>query len=274
MNSQLRARRGVLAVTAAAALLLVSACGDDGGDSEGSGDDAGLGLVSSGTLTACSNVPYPPFEIEDSEAPSGYSGFDIDLLQAIADDLDLELEVANVGFDALQSGTVFAAGQCDIGASAITITEERQENLTFSDPYYDSLQSLLVAADSGITSIDDLGGKNVGVQAATTGLSYAQENAPEGANLIEYPGDSELWSALQAGQVDAVLQDLPVNLEHVTEGEYEIVEEYTTDEQYGYAMAQDASTELVDAINTSLQELRDNGTYQEIYDSYFAVDGS
>ncbi len=112
------------------------------------------------------------------------------------------------------------------------------------------------------------------MQAATTGLSYAQENAPEGTSLVEYPGDSELWSALQAGQVDAILQDLPVNLQHVTEGEYEIVEEYATDEQYGYAMAKDASAELVEAINTSLQTLRDDGTYQEIYDSYFAVDGS
>ncbi|WP_299277027.1 ABC transporter substrate-binding protein [uncultured Georgenia sp.] len=271
MNASSRPRHALLAA-GAAALLLLTACGSDGG--EGSETEDGLGLVDSGTLTACSNVPYPPFEVEDAQAPSGYSGFDIDLLQAIADELDLELRVENVGFDALQSGTVFAAGQCDIGASAITITDARKENITFSDPYYDSLQSLLVPVDSGIDSIDDLAGKNVGVQAATTGLAFAQENAPEGTNLVEYPGDPELWSALQAGQIDAILQDLPVNITHVDDGGYEIVEEYTTDEQYGYAMAKDAPAELVDAINTSLQELRDSGRYQEIYDSYFAVDGS
>ncbi|WP_324652878.1 ABC transporter substrate-binding protein [Georgenia sp. H159] len=271
MNSHPRARRGTLAAAAAAAVLLVSACGDGG--EGGAADDAGLDLVNSGTLTACSNVPYPPFEVEDPDAPSGYSGFDIDLLQAIADELELDLRVENVSFEALQSGTTLAAGQCDIGASAITITEERQENLTFSDPYYDSLQSLLVPADSGIGSIADLAGVNVGVQAGTTGLAYAQENTPEGTNLVEYQGDGELWSALQAGQIGAILQDLPVNITHVDEsGEYVIVEEYTTDEQYGYAMAEDAPEELVNAINDSLQTLRDDGTYEEIYDSYFATD--
>ncbi|WP_413450732.1 ABC transporter substrate-binding protein [Georgenia phoenicis] len=268
MNSLPLARRTALAASAAAALLLVSACG--GGEEEG-GEDAGLGLVNEGTLTACSNVPFPPFEVEDPEAPSGYSGFDIDLLQAMADEMELELEVLNVSFEALQSGSTFAAGQCDIGASAITITEEREENLTFSEPYYDSLQSLLVAPGSGIESIDDLEGKSVGVQAGTTGLSYAQENA-EGATLVEYPGNAELWSAIQAGQIDAILQDLPVNLENAqADPSYVIVEEYETDEQYGYAMSKDASAELVEAVDSALQTLRDDGTYQEIYDSYFSV---
>lgn len=267
-------RRTVLAASATAALLLVSACGGDDGGGDGRGDSDALGLVTGGTLTACSNVPYPPFEVEDADAPSGYSGFDIDLLQAMADELELDLAVENVSFEALQSGTTLAAGQCDVGASAITITEERSENLTFSEPYYDSLQSLLVASDSGIGSIDDLGGLNVGVQAGTTGQSYAQENSPEDANLIEHQGDGELWAALQAGQIDVILQDLPVNIVHVEEGDFVIAEEYPTDEQYGYAMAKDASTELVDAVNGALQSVRDSGEYQEIYDSYFTADGS
>jgi len=270
MNFQPRTRRGLLAATASAALLLVTACGGDSGEDTAGGE--GLGLVNDGTLTACSNVPFPPFEIEDPDAPSGYSGFDIDLLQAIADEMELDLEVLNVSFEALQSGSTFAAGQCDIGASAITITPEREENLTFTAPYYDSLQSLLVAPDSGIESIADLEGKKVGVQAGTTGLSYAEENAT-GATVVEYPGNAELWSAIQAGQIDAILQDLPVNIENAAaDPAYVIVEEYTTDEQYGYAMAKDASPELVEGIDTALANLREDGTYQEIYDSYFAVE--
>ncbi|MEE6274000.1 ABC transporter substrate-binding protein [Georgenia wangjunii] len=268
------------AATVLGAALLLSACGggDSGDDATADGgSDSGsdLGLVSEGTLTACSEVPYPPFEVEDPDAPSGYSGFDIDLLQAIADGLELDLVVEDVSFDALQSGTVLAAGQCDVGASAITITEERAENIDFADPYYDSLQSLLASADSGITSIDDLAGKTVGVQAGTTGLNYTRENAPEGTEIVEYPGDGELWPALQAGQIDAILQDLPVNVEHATADDtYVIVEEYPTDEQYGFALAKGERPELLEAINAELAELRDNGEYDRIYDSYFTADAS
>lgn len=270
------------AALAAGAALILAACGGGDGDDEAPAGDTGAGgdaaaefdLVADGTLTACSEVPYPPFEVEDSDAPSGYSGFDIDLLQAIADNLGLELAVADVSFDALQSGTTLVAGQCDVGASAITITEERKANLDFSDPYYDSLQSLLVPADSDIEGIEDLADKNVAVQQGTTGQAYAEENAPE-ANLSDFPGDGEMWPALQAGQVDAILQDLPVNVEHAKADEnYVIVEEFDTGEQYGFALAKGEKPELLEAINTELQNLRDDGTYQEIYDSYFAADGN
>src|SRR5690625_6513690 len=116
-------RRAAVAACAAA-LLVLAGCGDGGDSNEGTpagdGPGAGLDLVNDGTLTACTNAPYPPFEFEDAEAPSGYSGFDIDLLQAMADDLGLDLRAENVRLDALQSGTSSAAGQCDLGASAIT----------------------------------------------------------------------------------------------------------------------------------------------------------
>lgn len=283
-NRPVRTRRRAVGALALGAALTLSACGGgggSGGETAGGGGTAGgtagsaddLGLVRPGTLTACSEVPYPPFEVEDPDAPSGYSGFDIDLLQAVADDLGLELAVEDVSFDALQSGTTLAAGQCDVGASAITITPERAENIDFTEPYYDSLQSLLVPADSGISSIEDLAGKVVGAQAGTTGLAYATENTPEGTEIVEYPGDGELWPALQAGQIDAILQDLPVNVTHAQADEsYVVVEEYPTDEQYGFALAKDKNPALLEAINSSLQSLRDEGTYDELYDSYFSAD--
>lgn len=271
-------RRLTLTALTVSTAVVLAACGGGGsGDATTDGAAAGddLGLVETGVLTACSEVPYPPFEVEDAGAPSGYSGFDIDLLQAVADNLGLELAVKDVSFDALQSGTALAAGQCDIGASAITITEERKANIDFSDGYYDSLQSLLVRADSGITSIDDLAGTTIAVQQATTGQAYAEANTPDGTTLVEYPGDGEMWPAMQAGQVDAILQDLPVNVEHVkADDAYVIVEEYPTDEQYGYALAKDERPELLAAVNDQLAALREDGTYQEIYDSYFATDAS
>ncbi|MEV8251709.1 transporter substrate-binding domain-containing protein [Microbacterium sp. NPDC076768] len=262
-----------LAIAATATLALAGcATGSDdaGSDTEPAADNE-YGLIEAGTLTVCSDIPYAPFEFEDPSTETGYSGYDIDLLGAIAENLGLELAVQDVGFDALQSGTTLAAGQCDIGASAMTITEERKANIDFSDPYYDSLQSLLVRTDSGIESIDDLDGKNVGVQQGSTGETYAGENAP-GAQLVQYPSDGELWPAIQAGQIEAILQDQPVNLEHEKADEaYEIVETYNTDESYGFAFAKGEKDALRDAVNAALQELRDSGDYQTIYDTYFTA---
>jgi polar amino acid transport system substrate-binding protein len=269
----------LVATFAAGAMLLTGCGGDDEPTTEQTGGDTGtpaadLGLIQEGTLTVCSDIPYPPFEVEDPDKPSGYGGFDMDMMQAIADGLGLELAVQDVGFDPLASGTVLAAGQCDVGASAMTITEERQAALDFSDPYYDSLQSLLVPPDSDITGIGDLSGKMVGVQTGTTGQIYVNENAPDGTEIVDFPSDAELWPALQAGNIDAILQDLPVNIEHAKTEGYEVVEEYPTDEQYGFAFAKGEKTALLEAVNEQLQTMRDDGTYQEIYDSYFTADAS
>lgn len=266
--------RSLYAATAAAGLVLsLAACGsDDGGDAgdggTGTADAAELELVSEGTLTVCSDVPYPPFEDFDESSPSGYTGFDIDIVQSIADGLGLELAVKDSSFDALQSGLALNAGECDIAASAMTITEQRAENLAFSDGYYESKQSLLVPTDSDIASIDDLEGKRVGVQQGTTGEAYTEENA-EGAEIISFPSDAEMYQAVQAGQVDALLQDLPVNLVHTAGGDFEIVEEYSTDETYGLAMEK-GNDALVEAVNEQLAELRDSGKYDELYDKYFS----
>jgi polar amino acid transport system substrate-binding protein len=268
-------RRNILAGLAlvATATLALAGCatgaGDSGGGEPAAGDE--YGLVEAGTLTVCSDIPYAPFEFEGGDNGTGYTGFDIDLLDAIAKKLDLKLSVQDVGFDALQSGTTLAAGTCDIGASAMTITDERKANIDFSDPYYESLQSLLVRTDSGIKSIDDLSGKNVGVQQGTTGEAYATENAT-GAQLVQYPSDGELWPAMQAGQIDAILQDQPVNLEHEkADKAYKIVEEYETGESYGFAFAKGEKDELREAINGALKELQDDGDYQTIYDNYFTA---
>lgn len=270
--------RSLSAAAAAAGLVLsLAACGsDDGGDAADGGDTTGAGsaldLVSDGTLTVCSDVPYAPFEDFDESSPTGFKGFDIDIVQAIADGLELDLVVKDSAFDSLQSGLALNAGDCDLAASAMTITEDRKANLAFSDGYYDSLQSLLVPAGSDIASVGDLEGKRVGVQQGTTGEAYTEENA-SGAEIVSFPSDAEMFQAIQAGQVDALLQDLPVNLTHTTSGDFEIVEEYSTDETYGLAMKKD-DTALVEAVNEQLAELRDSGEYDELYDKYFSEDAA
>jgi polar amino acid transport system substrate-binding protein len=261
-----------LAGGAALALgLSLASCGSDDGESDngsGNGDSASLGTIEEGQLKVCSDIPYAPFDVMDGET---FTGFDGDLVNEIATGLDLELVVQDSGFDGLQSGLALNSNQCDMVASAMTITEEREANLDFTEGYYDSEQSLLVPSDSDIASIDDLEGKSVGVQQGTTGKSYTEENAPEGTDIISFPSDAEMFSAIKAGQVDALLQDLPVNLEHTKGGDFEIVEQYSTDEQYGFAV-REGNTELRDAINEQLTELRDNGTYDEIYGEYFSTE--
>ncbi len=245
--------------------LSVAACGGDSGGSTKGGAD----LVKDGTLTVCSDVPYPPFEDFDKTAPSGFAGFDIDVVQAIADSLKLKLAVKDQSFDGLQSGLTLNSGACDLVASAMTITADREKNLDFSDGYYDSEQSLLVPAGSDIASIGDLDGKKVGVQQGTTGKQYAEDNAT-GAEIVSFPSDAEMYSAIKAGQVDALLQDLPVNLDHTQDGKFEVVEKYSTDEQYGFAIKQ-GNTELVTEVNDALKTLRDDGTYDDIYNKYFST---
>lgn len=270
--------RALSAVLISAVLGLgLTACGsDDGGDTgtdTGGGGDtqaSGLALVDEGSLTVCSDVPYPPFEDFDPDSPSGFTGFDIDIVSAIAEGLEVELTVRDSAFESLQSGQALNAGQCDLAASAMTITEERQANLDFSDGYYDSEQSLLVPEGSDIAAIEDLDGVMVGVQQGTTGKAYAEENAA-GAEIVSFPSDAEMYTAIKAGQVDALLQDLPVNLDHVDDGGFEVVETYPTDEQYGFAIKK-GNTALVDAVNEQLTAMRDDGSYDEIYDTYFSTD--
>lgn len=262
---------------AAVVALAVTACGgDDPVDTGGDGTDVDtgedLGLGTEGTLTVCSDVPYEPFEFEDADAPSGYSGFDIDLMQAIAENLELELVVTVTAFDALSSGTAVESDACDVAASAMTITEEREENVNFTEPYFDADQSLLVSADDEETyaTLDALEGAIIGVQASTTGEAYATENTPEGATIQSFPDADSLFLALEGGQIDAILQDLPVNGYRATQDDSVVVTEtFETGEQYGFAMAKDSP--LVEPVNEALAALREDGTYDEQYETWFGV---
>lgn len=252
----------------AASTLALSACGGDSGsgDSADGGGDNKLGLVTPGTLTVCADVPFPPFAFEkDGE----YTGFDMELTTAIAEGMGLEQAVKDIGFEGLQSGSALAAGQCDIGAAAMTITEEREKNIDFSDPYYDSLQSLLVPSDEKFT-LDEAKGKTIAVKQGTTGADYAQENAPEGATIQAYPSNTELYPALKSGTVDAVMMDLPSNIEHQEDGKFTVSEKFDTGEQYGMPVKEEGSEKLLEAVNEQLAALKEDGTYDKLYDKYFS----
>lgn len=258
--------RGFAVALTALATFALTACGSDDSGKTSSGAE----VVKEGTLTVCSDVPYPPFEDFDKTSDLGFKGFDVDIVTEVAERLDLELTIKDSSFDALQSGQSLNAGQCDLVASAMTINDDRKKNLDFSDGYYDSKQSLLVPAGSDIAGIDDLDGVKIGVQQGTTGKAYAEENA-DGAQIVTFPSDAEMFQAIKAGQVEALLQDLPVNLDHTSDDKFEVVETYETDESYGLAIKK-GNTQLVDDVNGALEDMREDGTYEEIYNKYFEVE--
>ena len=225
-----------------------------------------LELVTEGTLTVCTDSPYPPMEFEEN---GEFTGFDIELMRAVAGHLGLETEVVNSGFDPITSGTALASGQCDIAAASITITEEREESIDFTEPYFEAEQSLLVKADSGYTSLEDLAGQRIGVQSGTTGADYAEENAPGDGEIVSFDNPGDIFVALEAGDIVGVVQDLVVNQGRVIEDDsVAVVATYPTDEQYGFAAAE-GNTEMTGAVNDALQALRDDGTYDEIYEEWF-----
>lgn len=248
------------------ALLLVLAFALIAGACSG-GTSGEYDLVKEDTLTVCSDIPYAPFEFEEG---GSYTGFDVELMGAIGDELDLEVEFIDSGFDSITSGTAMVGGECDIAASAITIRPDREENIDFSDGYFDADQSLMVKKDSGLSTYADLAGSRLGVQSGTTGEAYANDNNPGGVEIVGFTESADLFVAMEAGDIQGILQDLPVNAERMLgDDTLTVIETYPTGEVYGFAVKEEGKEALLEAVNEALATVKDDGTYDTIYDSYF-----
>ena len=254
----------LLALVAALALGIVAAgCGDDEEETSDGGGTASVETLEEGVLTVGTDTPFPPFEIGQ---PPDISGYDIEVVDAIAENLGLEVTYQDTTFDTIFRDT--AQGQFDLAAAASTITPGREQTVDFSDPYYEAQQALVVPEGSDIASVDDLADAIVGAQDGTTGETFANDET-EAAEVRGFPEGPDATAALTTGQVDAVIIDQPVALDAVEQqGGVEIVEEIQTDELYGFAIAPD-SDPLREAVNGALTELKDDGTIQELYDKYF-----
>jgi polar amino acid transport system substrate-binding protein len=256
----------VIAVLALVAVpLFAIGCGDDDDNGDGGGGGgADLGLIKEGQLLAGIDTPFPPFE---KGHPPNITGYDIDVINAVADELGLEVVQQETSFD-----TIFrdvAQGKFDVAVAASTITPEREQTVDFSDPYYLADQSLLVRADeTEIKSQDDLGGKVVGAQDGTTGETYANDET-DAAEVRGYPGGTDAINALRAGQIDAVIVDSPVAEDAVeTESGLKIAEKIVTRELYGFSFAPDNDA-LREAVNDALATIKENGTLTDLYKQYF-----
>lgn len=259
----MRLQRPFLFALTVVLALALAACGDEESEPV-AGDD--LELDQAGQMLVGSDLDFAPFEfVEDGEI----KGFDIDLVNEIAGRLDLEVEYLNASFDTIF--TQLAAGEFDAIVSAITITEERRETIEFSEPYFAANQALVVKADSDIGGAADLAGMDVGAQAGTTGLDYAQENFTD-ARVVEFPSYPAAFTALEADQLDAVIADLPVAAEQDARSDtIMIAEEIDTNELYGIGVPQE-SENLRAAINSALADIIEDGTYEEIYQRWFEGD--
>ncbi len=260
----------VLAALAALSLT-VAACGGSDNDSTSEAQSGDLTTVEAGKLTVCTDAPYEPFEYQDEDG--NWTGFDMDIMTKIAEANDLELNVSVQTFDGIL--LKLAAKECDVVASSVTITAERAESVDFSDGYFDSYQSLLVRNDDAATlnSLASLDGKKVGVQASTTGEAFAKENAT-GAKIQSYEDASAMFLALDSGDIDAVLQDFPINASRaVKQGTSTVSAKFTEGqeaEQYGFAVEKGNSA-LLTVINDALTDFRADGTYETIFAKYFGA---
>ncbi len=186
---------------------------DNDTSSGGDAPDFSSELITDGTLTVGSDIPFPPFEF--GKAPD-YDGFDIDLVNKIADELGLEVVIKDTSFDTIF--TDVAAGKFDLVASASTITPEREQTVNFSDPYYEAEQALLVPVGSDIASVEDLDGLTVGAQDGTTGEAYANDETNAG-EVRGFPNGPAAIAALENGQVEATIIDQPVAQDAIDKAE-------------------------------------------------------
>ncbi len=259
----------LLALCAALALGVIAGCGSDDDDSTSGdgGTSADVETLEEGVLLVGTDTPYPPFEIGQ---PPDITGYDIEVLNGIAEEMGLEVEYQDTSFD-----TIFrdvAQGKFDTEAAASSITDGRERTVDFTDPYYQTKGALVVAeGETEIASVEDLSGTVVGTQDATTLETYANDNF-DASEVRGFPEGPDALNAVRTGQVDAAFIDAPVAADALEkEGGIEIAEEVGIDEFFGFAVAQ-GNTSLLDAMNEGLQTLKDDGTIGELYEKYFKVE--
>ncbi|MEW9674770.1 transporter substrate-binding domain-containing protein [Lentibacillus sp. L22] len=216
--------------------------------------------------TVATDTSFVPFEFkEDGE----YVGFDIDLINAIADEVGFKINLETTNFDGIIPG--LQTGKFDIALAGIGITDERAKKIDYSDPYYESGLRIGVAADNDeIKEMDDLEGKTIATRLGSTSSAYIDETI-DGATANQYEQLDQAYLAVENGSADAILYDAP-NVQYYIntkgDGSLKVVGDLYEAENYGIAFAK-GQDDLVKAVNEALSTLKENGTYDEIYEKWF-----
>ena len=223
------------------------------------------GGSSSKKLVMATNAAFPPYEsVEGSEIV----GIDPEIAKLIADDIGRELVIEDMAFDSIIAAV--QSGKADIAMAGMTVTEDRKENINFSDPYTEAAQVIVVRNDSDVAVPDDLSGKTIGVQIGTTGDIYAEDI--EGATIERYSKYFEAINALLQDKIDAVIVDREPAKVFVGENEeLKMIDEEFTVEEYAIGVSKE-NEELLNEINASLKKLKDSGKIDEIINKYIKAE--
>ena len=251
-----------------------SAAGSVSGSASGSASngDAAFTTVTPGKLTMSTNASFPPYEMVADDG--SFEGIDVEVAGAIAEKLGLELQVDDMGFDAaLQAAQT---GKSDMVMAGVTITEERQAVMDFSNSYANGVQVVIVKEGSPIQTVDDLANANmIGCQMGTTGYTFCSDTPENGGfgedHVTPYDDGAAAVQALMNGQIDAVVIDNKPAQEYVAANPgLKILDGEFTTEDYAIGVAK-GNTALLDAINGALEELTNDGTIQSIVDKYISA---
>ena len=245
-----------LVLAAALACMSLTACGgskDSGDVTSASGNEAGKGLP------VATSPDFPPFASLENKA---IGGIEVDIMNLISEDLGMPVKYEQMDFDSVIPGV--QTGKFDVGMSGITVTEDRQKNCDFTDPYFLASQAIVVTADSPITCKADLEGKKISVQTGTTAEEYCMDN---GYEVLSFTANNDAAAALTTGKVDAWVVDNEVAVALAAQQGLTVLDEAMTSEPYAFAFAK-GSDELVSSFNASLKKLMDDGSIQEIFDKY------
>ena len=264
-GAKFSARLGTAAVAVA---LLVAGCGANGETKVSTAPNPTL--IKPGTLTVCTASPYAPFEFRQN---GEIVGFDIDLTKEVAKSLGVKTAIENKKFDDIDSGKVLNQNECDVAVAALTITGDRARVVDFSSPYFDAGQEMVVQSGSGISSLDDLRGDRIGVQAGTTGQVYVTDNAPSSAEVVPFDDADQIGAALDSGDVDAAVYDNTVVGDVLKRyPDFEQAEFFPTGEQYGMAVKKNSSVDLLRVINRVLAQIPPGSKgYDTIYNRWFGA---
>lgn len=267
----MRKTRKTMIAVAAAGMLALSACGDDGGTetepvdaSEFPEGSTMARIVEEGSMTIGTKFDQPLFGLQ---GPDGVPvGFDVEIGQMIADSLGVEAEFVEA--QSAQREQLIQNGSVDIVVATYTINDERKELIDFAGPYYVAGQSLMVTADNtDINGPDDLAGKTVCSADGSTPAQNIRDNYPD-AELVTYGAYTDCLDPLSSGQVDAVTTDNVILAGYVDEqpDDFKLVGDQFTEEPYGIGLAKD-DDEFRTFINDVLEEAYDDGRWAEAWEN-------